>query len=144
LVHANGFQLTQNYKLSESKRLSFSATFTNLFNQHAVTAYNEQNRSLDQFATYLSPGGLPFYVGGPAYTLYEHLRLEVAAQPDQVTLNSQYGKPYLYQLAWGTSDWGFGSRSNWAVLTAAVNLPGGFAQAESPVFFSSLFLTQTR
>jgi hypothetical protein len=93
------FSLTQNYKLSESKRLSFSATFTNLFNQHAVTAYNEQIDS-GQFATYLSPGGLPFYVGGPAYTLYEHpYDWKSLLNTDQVTLNSQYGKPYLYQLA---------------------------------------------
>jgi len=93
------FNLTQNYKISERKTLAFSATFTNLFNQHSVTAYNEQIDS-GNFATYLSPGGLPFYYGGPAYSLYEHpYDWKSLLNTDQVTLNSQYGKPYLFQLS---------------------------------------------
>jgi hypothetical protein len=93
------FNLSQNFKVSETKRISFSATFTNLFNQRAVTAYNEQIDS-GQFATFLTPGGLPFYFGGPAYSLYEHpYDWKSLLNMDGITLNSQYGKPYLYQLS---------------------------------------------
>jgi hypothetical protein len=93
------FNLAQNFKISESKKITFSATFTNLFNQRSVTAYNEQIDS-GQFATFLSPNGLPFYVGGAAYSAYEHpYPWKTLLNTDQVTLNSQYGKPYLYQLS---------------------------------------------
>ena len=84
--------------MSEAKVISFSATFTNLLNQHAVTAYNEQIDS-GQFATYLTPGGLPFYYGGEAYSLYEHpYDWKSLLNTNAVALNSQYGKPYLFQL----------------------------------------------
>ncbi len=90
--------LTQNFKLSEAKVISFSATFTNLLNQHSVTAYNEQTDS-GQFATYLKPGGFPFYVGGQAYSAYEHpYDWKSLLNTNAVALNSQYGKPYLFQL----------------------------------------------
>jgi Carboxypeptidase regulatory-like domain len=93
------FNLTQNYKITETKRLTFSATFTNLFNQRSVTAYNEQIDS-GQFATFLSPNGLPFYYGGVAYSAYEHpYDWKALLNTDGVALNSQYGKPYLYQLS---------------------------------------------
>jgi hypothetical protein len=40
------FNIQQTYKITESKELSFSATFTNLLNQRAVTAVNEDITSL--------------------------------------------------------------------------------------------------
>jgi outer membrane receptor protein involved in Fe transport len=40
------FNIQQTYKVRESKELSFSATFTNLLNQRAVTAVNEDITSL--------------------------------------------------------------------------------------------------
>ena len=93
------FNLTQNFKISESKALSFSVTSNNLLNQRAVTAYYEQIDSA-QFASFLSPGGLPFYYGGEAYSLYEHpYDWKSLLNTDGIALNSQYGKPWLYQLA---------------------------------------------
>jgi hypothetical protein len=47
-------QLTQNYKVSESKTLSFSVTVPNALNQHSVTAYWEGMDS-DYFAQFLTP-----------------------------------------------------------------------------------------
>ncbi|MGA8152026.1 MAG: carboxypeptidase regulatory-like domain-containing protein [Terriglobales bacterium] len=93
------FSLTQNYKLSESRVISFQAIIPNLWNQRAVTAYGEQVDS-GQFATFETPGGLPFYYGGEAYSLYEHpYNWKSLLNTNQITLNSQYNQPYLYQLA---------------------------------------------
>jgi Carboxypeptidase regulatory-like domain len=88
---------TQNYKISESKVLSFSATIPNALNQRAVTAYNE---SIDtqQFGSFLQPSGVPFYYGGVAYSAYEHpYDWKSLANTDGIILNSKYGQPYLYQ-----------------------------------------------
>lgn len=93
------FNLTQSYKISESKVLSFSATIPNMFNQRAITAYNEQIDSA-QFPTFLSPGGLPFYYGAEAYSDYEHpYDWKTLLNTNGIILDSQYGKPYLYQLS---------------------------------------------
>ena len=55
VVHADRLQLyQQNYKVTESKRLTFTANFHNLLNQRAVTAYNADITSLaigNQYAT---------------------------------------------------------------------------------------------
>ena len=70
-----------------------------LFNQRAVTAYNEQIDS-GQFATFESPNGLPFYLGAPAYSAYEHpYDWKGLLNTDGIALGSQYGKPHLYQLS---------------------------------------------
>ena len=83
----------------EDKEIAFTATIPNLLNQHAVTAYNQQIDS-GQFATFLQPGGLPFYYGGQAYSAYEHpYNWQSLLNTNQITLDSQYGKPYLYQLS---------------------------------------------
>jgi len=93
------FQLTQNYKIGEAKMVSFSAIVPNIFNRRSVTAYNEQIDS-QQFASFLSPGGLPFYYGAEAYSLYEHpYPWKTLLNSDGIIPDSQYGKPYLYQLA---------------------------------------------
>ena len=100
------FNLTQNYRISETKVLSFSATIPNALNQHAITAYNEQIDS-QQFASFLQPGGLPFYYGGQAYSLYEHPypwktmvnNPAFTSSPNGIIPDSKYGQPYLYQLS---------------------------------------------
>jgi Carboxypeptidase regulatory-like domain len=50
------FNFQQNYKIGESKALSFSATFTNLLNQRSVTQV-EGNISSGFSANYIAPGG---------------------------------------------------------------------------------------
>ncbi len=99
------FNLTQNYKMSETKVVSFFLTAPNLLNQRAVTAYTEQIDS-GQFSSFLQPGGVPFYFGGIAYSAYEHpydfrSLLNATAGPGTpgIIPNSQYGKPYLFQSA---------------------------------------------
>jgi hypothetical protein len=98
------FNLEQGYKISESKSLKFSATFTNLFNQHAVTAVNEQ---IDtgygyQFAM---PGGqyllngLDFYSAAMSKYSVADVLSSSNSQGGPITVNSQYGKPMCYQLA---------------------------------------------
>jgi Carboxypeptidase regulatory-like domain len=91
--------LSQNYKISETKVLSFSATIPNALNQRAVTAYNEQVDS-QQFASFLQPGGVPFYFGGVAYSAYEHpYDWRALANSQDIIPDSKYGQPYLYQLS---------------------------------------------
>jgi Carboxypeptidase regulatory-like domain/TonB dependent receptor len=103
--------LQQNYKLGETKVISFSATFTNLFNQHSVTAYNDQiDTGAEQ--SFVSPGGnfiingvswyasamTPWGTGSPASILSQNLNNSpVVGGPIQVS--SQYGQPQFYQLS---------------------------------------------
>jgi Carboxypeptidase regulatory-like domain len=54
------FNFNQSYKISGSKVISFAATFTNLFNEHAVTAVNEQ---VDSASNYIN-GKQAFDVNG--------------------------------------------------------------------------------
>jgi hypothetical protein len=102
------FNLQQNYKLGEEKVLSFSATISNLFNERSVTAYypfvDTQN-----FGQYLAPGGLNITAGAPAYAALlapynwqALLRSTGGNTPGNSgieTINSQYGKPFIYQLS---------------------------------------------
>jgi hypothetical protein len=95
------FNLQQNYKLSETKVISFSATFQNLFNQHSVTAYNAQvdSGAAQQF---LVPGGtfiangVDFYAAAMApFNLSQNLNNSSTGGP--LALSSQYGQPLYYQ-----------------------------------------------
>jgi hypothetical protein len=98
------FNLKQSYKVGESKALSFDATFTNLLNQHSVTSFGQQIDS--GYATnYIAPGGTTLF-DGPAYyaaamTPYNYLTDMNSSNnlTGPITANSQYGKPYLYQLS---------------------------------------------
>jgi hypothetical protein len=110
------FNLQQNYKLTETKVLSFSATFTNLLNQRAVTAYYADMTSLNvgnQYIALSSPtpatctfgpqcfigDNLPFY--GAAETPY-NVQTQLNNFKNRGTtaaLSSQYGQPAYYQLA---------------------------------------------
>lgn len=91
--------IRQNFKVSEGKSLSFEVTITNLFNQHSVTAYNPQIDSY-YFPQWLMPGGTSIFDGPAFYSAAEHpYNLASALNSDGITVNSQYGKPYLWQLS---------------------------------------------
>jgi len=115
------FNFQQGYKVAESKTLTFVATLTNIFNQRNITAYypllDTQN-----FAQITAPGGYVLYgastpaLAAQTYTAYESpynwssliSGSTVGNTPTPpggtapsgiMTVNSQYGKPYIYQLA---------------------------------------------
>ncbi len=109
------FNFTQNYKISETKSVSFSAVAANLFNQRSVTAYNEQ---IDTGYAYQGlspqgpgcfsvavgpcypPNGVPFYAAAESpYNVTALLNNGSLFTPGAITVNSQYGKPLYYQLA---------------------------------------------
>jgi hypothetical protein len=97
------FNLEQGYKLSEGKALNFTATFTNLLNQHAVTAINEEidTTYAYQFGT---PGGQDVLNGVNFYAAAMHpyslkdVLTSNNSQGGPITINSQYGQPLYYQL----------------------------------------------
>jgi hypothetical protein len=60
------FNLQQNYRVAESKTLSFSATMQNLFNQRSVTAVNETIASGFNF-NHITPNGMRLAQGKPFY-----------------------------------------------------------------------------
>jgi hypothetical protein len=100
------FNLQQNYKLSEQKIISFSATFANLFNQRAVVSTNQQIDS-NNYTNFIAPNGL-FLVNGPAFYAAAEAPYNYQAETNSaftnaqgkaLTINSQYGMPYLYQIA---------------------------------------------
>jgi outer membrane receptor protein involved in Fe transport len=95
--------LQQNYKISEQKVLSFSATFANVLNQRSVTAYGQQ---IDSGATqsFISPNNS--FVASTGFYANAERPYDVQGLLNQTnlfglgnTVNSQYGKPYLYQAA---------------------------------------------
>ncbi|ABF41676.1 TonB-dependent receptor [Candidatus Koribacter versatilis Ellin345] len=118
------FNLQQTWKISESKALSFSATFTNLWNQHATVSYGQQVDSnfTQQWINPQNAGcgtanqglfGDP--LGGDCYVFDGAVAYAAYAQPydykallnqsalisqnggGPITNNTQYGKPYLFQ-----------------------------------------------
>jgi hypothetical protein len=111
------FNLQQNYKISESKVLSFSATFTNLLNQRAITAYNEDITSLNVTNQYITlnatdPSAVcrfltQCYIGdGNAFYAAAERPYDVQAQLNNqkghgvsAALNSAYNTPVYYQLS---------------------------------------------
>ncbi len=104
------FNVAQNYRIKESKSINFSVTFTNILNQRGVTAYDSQIDTA-YYSHFISPGGAPFYYGGVAYSAYEHAYdwktlintscngSCFSATGGPITINQQYGKPYLFQLS---------------------------------------------
>jgi hypothetical protein len=105
--------VAQNYKVTERVGLSFSATFTNLFNQRSVTAYNEQIDS-GAIQSFVSPGGQyivsgvdwytasmnPWGSAGPSGNLAAALNNSpILGGP--VLRSSQYAQPMCYQLSRG-------------------------------------------
>ncbi len=109
------FNLQQNYKVSESKIITFTATFSNLLNQRAVTAYNADLTSLavgNQYIAlnggngscvfgsqcYIGDGGVFYAAAERPYSVQDQLN-NFKARGVSGALNSAYGTPIYYQLA---------------------------------------------
>jgi hypothetical protein len=110
------FNITQNYKIGETKVVSFSAIFTNLLNQRSVTQV-EGNISSGFSANYIAPGGLTTGAGTPFYAATFHPydfaglmntaptspNCPTASNPSGVcgplTVSSGYGLPNRYQAS---------------------------------------------
>jgi hypothetical protein len=116
------FNLKQNFKISERKALAFDATFANVLNQHAVTAFNEQadsgytvnfispqsagcgaynsaNYGIASNSCFL-PDGPAFYAGAMTpYNITAGMNASDLGSTGggPITVHSQYAKPYLYQ-----------------------------------------------
>jgi Carboxypeptidase regulatory-like domain len=108
------FNLKQGYKLAEKQTLTFDATFTNLLNQHAVVSDGQQidsgyainfialsGQTLPGNNTPANPGGPAFYAEAmhPYNYTADMNAAPTNATGGPLTVNSQYGKPYLYQLS---------------------------------------------
>jgi hypothetical protein len=95
------FNFQQNYKVSEQKVISFSATFANLLGQRAVTSYGQQiDSNITQ--SFMSPGNTfiasqGFYANGERPYNVQSLLNQTNLFGEGNTVNSQYGKPYLFQ-----------------------------------------------
>lgn len=115
-------QVGHKYKIGEVKSIRFDATFANLFNRRATTAYFPQIDSgfSNQFVAPVGACGAPATPGGPPtqgpctlsagpafYSVAEHPynlqavlnNAPTSAGTGPITLNSQYGKPYLFQIS---------------------------------------------
>jgi len=111
------FSVTQKFKITESKVLSFSLEASNLFNQRAVTVYNADITSLASTAQYITlttPAGNVCTFGdqcriptdGNLFYAAAERPYDVQTQLNNMknsgasaALNSAYGQPYYYQLA---------------------------------------------
>lgn len=112
------FSLQQNYKVAESKQLTFSVNFTNLLNQRAVTAVGEDITSLavtNQYIALNAPAGVTTCAFGTQCRIVDGTTFYASADApynvqDQINnfknhagisaaLNSQYGHPMYYQLS---------------------------------------------
>jgi hypothetical protein len=97
------FNFQQNYKLREQNTLSFSVTFSNLLNQHVVTAVGQQvDSNITQ--SFLSPNNS--FIASTGFYANAERPYDVQSLLNQTnlfglgnTVNSQYGKPYLFQAA---------------------------------------------
>src|SRR5262249_45658652 len=105
------FNFQQSYKVTESKMLSFSATFQNLFNERSVTAVNESidsgyaNNFIGTPQGYSLANGAPFYQA--TFQPYNFAALSNAALSNincpstknptgvcgPLTISSGYGQP---------------------------------------------------
>jgi hypothetical protein len=105
------FNLSHDIKVNKNNEhqvLGFTATFNNLFNQRATTAYYGGFNSIYYDDTPLQPNGVNFGDGAQLYQV-----LEGGYTPQQwvnggvgtygtapaIIQSSQYGKPFLYQYA---------------------------------------------
>lgn len=104
---------SQNYKVSEQKTVTFTATIPNVLNQRSITAYYPFGNT-ENLSQYLQPSSS--YCGGPC-SLFNGPAFYQAAESSYswqsilsgtmggdtpagiATINSQYGAPYLFQLA---------------------------------------------
>jgi len=105
------FNFKQSVKLGEAKSLSFDATFSNFFNQHRVTEYWENidsdytGNNFTRAGGYNITGGLDFYSAAMSkydYTSYMNTGANNGTKHTTngpITVDSQYGKPYGYQVS---------------------------------------------
>jgi len=110
------FNFLQTYKVAESKTISFSATFTNLFNQKTMTAVVQTIDSGFAGGNFIGPNGLTLTSGTPFYDATFHpynyaalansapsnTNCPTKANPTGVcgplTVSSGYGQPDRYQI----------------------------------------------
>jgi hypothetical protein len=97
------FSFAQGVKVTEGTNLRFQATFTNLLNEHAVISEYEQVDSSyygNQFGapqgTYIL-NGVAFYAAAESPYNITNLLNASNSQPGPITVNSQYGKPIIWQ-----------------------------------------------
>jgi hypothetical protein len=110
------FNLQQNYKIGETKVLSFTGTIANLFNERSVTSVEGNIDSGYSTANFIAPGGLTTGSGTPFYAATFHpynftalmnsaptnINCPTTKNPTGVcgplTVSSAYGEPNRYQL----------------------------------------------
>jgi hypothetical protein len=105
------FNLEEQVKIGESKTVTFSASSTNLLNEHAVTAVYSQIDSSYNGNQYIEPQGYQTYQGIPFYAaamtpfnVQNSLNgVSINGGPSNSaggpeTINSQYGKPLYHQI----------------------------------------------
>jgi hypothetical protein len=110
------FNYKQDYKIGESKVLSFQATVSNLFNERSVTSVVGNMDSGQSTASFITPGGFTTGAGTPFYNAtfhpYNYVALmnsvptsatcPTSKNPTGVcgplTVTSGYGQPNRYQL----------------------------------------------
>jgi carboxypeptidase family protein len=97
------FNLTQSYKITETKAISFTATFNNILNQRSVTAVGEQIDS-NTSQNFIGPGGFWLIDGTPFYSASMHpynptalMNAAFSNGGGPLTVNSQYGQPNRFQ-----------------------------------------------
>lgn len=98
------FNLQQNYKIGETKALAFTATFTNILNQHSVTSV-EGNIDSGFNYNYIAPGGANSSAGTPFYAATFHpynfaalMNASYTNSGGPLTVSSAYGQPNRYQI----------------------------------------------
>jgi hypothetical protein len=111
-------QIAQAYKVGESKEISFSATVSNLFNDHSVVAYWEgmDTNFSSQYITPPGPGCGPggsvgpcSFINGPAFYSAAMHGFNLAnvlnnaggstGSNGHIAINSLYGKPLYWQTS---------------------------------------------
>lgn len=95
--------VAQNWKVKESKVLKFSANIQNLFNRRATTAYFPYINSwyavnfLSPNNTWIIDGPQFYYAAEHPYNIANSLNSTISNNGGPITVNSQYGKPFLFQ-----------------------------------------------
>jgi hypothetical protein len=102
------FNLKQSYKITERVAMAFDATVTNLLNQHSVVSSDQEigsgaNYNFISANGAILPNGPAFYGAAEhAYNWVNSMNTEGPVAGGPITINSLYGKPYLFQLSRNT------------------------------------------
>jgi hypothetical protein len=97
--------VAQSYKFHESKAVRFSANITNLFNRRATTAFFPYINSwyaqnfLSPGGTFIGDGAKFYYAAEHPYNISSSLNSSLSNGGGPITVSSQYGKPFLFQLS---------------------------------------------